>query len=211
MGSARNAAGRHPAPHGRESVELEETEPVARRGTALAFVRALPQRWQILVGVASIALTAGCVARFGLSGRAAVGSVFAAVLVLLSAIDLDTRLIPNVIVLPATAVLLAAQIALYPDRTLEWVLAALLAALFLFVPLLVVPTGMGMGDVRLAALMGAVLGKSVAAALLVGVLAGGLFAIGVLVREGAAARKKTIAYGPFLALGALVVLLLGGH
>ena len=70
---------------------------------------------------------------------------------------------------------------------------------------------MGMGDVKLAALLGAVLGTSVIAALFIGVLAGGLFAAGVLVREGRAARRKTIAYGPFLAFGALLVLLVGGH
>jgi leader peptidase (prepilin peptidase) / N-methyltransferase len=133
------------------------------------------------------------------------------VLVLLSAIDLDCRLIPNGIVLPALAVCLAAQIALFPDRTLEWILASFFAALVLFLPLLVVPTGMGMGDVKLAALLGAVLGKSVVAALFVGVLAGGLFAVGVLIREGSGARRKTIAYGPFLAFGGIVVLLAGGR
>jgi leader peptidase (prepilin peptidase)/N-methyltransferase len=159
----------------------------------------------------SVALAAACFARFGLTGRAVVGSFFAAVLVLLSAIDLDCRLIPNAIVLPALGICLAAQLALYPDHALEWVLASLFAALALFVPLLIVPTGMGMGDVKLAALLGAVLGTSVVAALFVGVLAGGLFAAGVLVREGRAARRKAIAYGPFLAFGGIVVLLAGGH
>src|SRR5262249_62310227 len=116
----------------------------------------------------------------------------------LTATDLEYRLIPNVIVLPATGVLLAAQIALYPDHTLEWILASLFAGLFFFVPLLIFPTGMGMGDVKLAALLGAVLGKSVAAAILVGLLAGAAYSIYVLVREGMSARKKAIAYGPFL-------------
>jgi leader peptidase (prepilin peptidase)/N-methyltransferase len=158
-----------------------------------------------------VALAAACFIRFGFSGRAVVGAVFAAVLVLLSAIDVDCRLIPNVIVLPATALLLAAQIGLYPNRAVEWVLASLLAALFLFLPLLVFPTGMGMGDIKLAALLGAVLGKSVAWAILVGLLAGGVFSIGVLIREGMSARKKAIAYGPFLALGGVIVLLAGGR
>jgi leader peptidase (prepilin peptidase) / N-methyltransferase len=173
--------------------------------------RALPRTWKVAVAVLSIALIAACFARFGLSGRAVVGSFFATVLVLLSAIDLDCRLIPNVIVLPALAICLAAQIALYPEHTLEWVLASFLAALALFVPLLVVPTGMGMGDVKLAALMGAVLGRSVIYALFVGALAGGIFALGVLIREGRGARGKAIAYGPFLAFGGVLVLLLGGH
>ena len=157
------------------------------------------------------ALAAACFVRFGLSGRGAVGAVFAAVLVLLSAIDLDCRLIPNVIVLPATALALIAQIALYPDRAIEWILASFLAALVLFLPLLVVPTGMGMGDVKLAALLGAVLGESVAAAIFIGFLAGAAFSISVLVREGMSARKKAFAYGPFLVLGGLVVLMAGGR
>jgi leader peptidase (prepilin peptidase)/N-methyltransferase len=156
-------------------------------------------------------LSAACFVRFGLSGRAVVGAFFVTVLVVVSAVDLDCRLIPNVIVVPAIAICLAAQIALYPEHTLEWILASLCAALALFLPLLVVPTGMGMGDVKLAALLGAVLGKSVVLALFIGILAGGLFAVVILVREGAAARRKTIAYGPFLAFGGIVVLLIGGH
>jgi leader peptidase (prepilin peptidase) / N-methyltransferase len=182
-----------------------------RGASALAFFRALPRTWQIGVGVLSAAVAAACFVRFGLSGRALVGAVFATVLVLLSAIDLDCRLIPNAIVLPATVLLLAGQIALYPSRTPEWVLASFLAALFLFLPLLVFPTGMGMGDVKLAALLGAVLGTSVALAILAGLVAGAIFSIGVLIREGMSARRKTIAYGPFLALGGVIVLLLGGH
>jgi leader peptidase (prepilin peptidase)/N-methyltransferase len=184
--------------------------PTAGAG-GLTYVRALPRTWQIAVGVTSLALAAICFVRFGVSGRAAVGAMFVTTLVLLSAIDLDCRLIPNVIVLPATGLALLAQIALFPDRAAEWVLASLLAALVLFVPLLIVPTGMGMGDVKLAALLGAVLGRSVAAAVFVGLVAGAVFSIGVLVREGLSARKKAIAYGPFLALGGVIALLAGGR
>jgi len=90
-------------------------------------------------------------------------------------------------------------------------LAALAAALFFFIPFLIYPAGMGMGDVKLAALLGAALGKSVAAAIAVGLLAGGAFALLVIAREGVGARKKAIPFGPFLALGGLVVLFLGGR
>jgi leader peptidase (prepilin peptidase) / N-methyltransferase len=189
-------------------MELSQTAP---RPGALDFLRALPRTSQTLVGLLSVALAAACFVRFGLSGRAAVGATFAVVLVVLSAIDLDCRLIPNVILLPTLAVLLVAQIALYPDRTVEWVVASLGAALFLFLPLLVIPTGMGMGDIKLAALLGAVLGSSVVTAVLIALLAGGIFSAAVLVREGFGARKKAIPYGPFLALGGVAVLLLGGQ
>ena len=175
------------------------------------MVRELPRRHRIAAGVAAAVLSAACVIRFGFEGRALVGAVFASTLALLTATDLDRRLIPNVVVLPATALVLALQIAFYPGQTLEWVLAALGAALFFFLPLLIVPTGMGMGDVKLAALLGAALGNSVLLGIFVGLGAGALFAIAVLVREGLSARKKAIAYGPFLALGGLVALFAGGH
>jgi len=174
------------------------------------IVRALPRTHLIAVGVASIVLSAACLARFGLEARTLIGAIFASTLALLTATDLDRRLIPNVVVLPATALVLALQIAFYPDQWVEWIVATLGAALFFFLPLLIVPTGMGMGDVKLAALLGAALGKSVILGLFVGLAAGALVAIAVLLREGLGARKKAIAYGPFLALGGLVALFAGG-
>ena len=176
-----------------------------------ALVSALPRNHRIAAAGASVALSLACLARFGLDARTLVGALFVCALVVLTATDLDRRLIPNAIVLPATALVLALQIALFPDQSLEWVLAALGAALFFFLPLLIVPTGMGMGDVKLVALLGAALGKSVVTGLFVGLAAGAVFSIVVLLREGLGARKKTIAYGPFLAFGGLVALFLGGH
>lgn len=181
------------------------------RLSAIAHIRALPRSWQIGVAGASVALVAGCLARFGLSAYAFVGVILSVSLVLLAAIDLDRRLLPDAIVVPALAAVLALQIAFYPDQTLEWVLAALLAALFFFVPLVVYPAGMGMGDVKLAALLGAALGKSVAAAIFAGLLAAAVVALIVLAREGLGARKKTIPFGPFLAFGGLVALFLAGR
>jgi leader peptidase (prepilin peptidase)/N-methyltransferase len=68
-----------------------------------------------------------------------------------------------------------------------------------------------MGDVKLAALLGAALGKSVVAAIFVGVLSAAVISLAILAREGLGARKKAIPYGPFLALGGVVVILLGGR
>jgi leader peptidase (prepilin peptidase)/N-methyltransferase len=176
-----------------------------------ALLRELSPRRQIAVATLGAVVAVACFARLGLGGRAVVGAMFAAVLVVLTAVDLDRRLIPNVIVLPAILFVLVAQIALFPGRTLEWVLASLGAALFFFVPLLVYPAGMGMGDVKLAALLGAALGKGVVAAIFAGLLVGAAFASLVLLREGLRSRKKTIAFGPFLAFGGLLVLFLGGR
>jgi leader peptidase (prepilin peptidase)/N-methyltransferase len=191
-------------------VELTDvSQPPAPGGWAV--VRGLPRAWQIAVAALSAILALGCLVRFGFSGRALIGALFAAALVLLTATDLQRRLIPNVIVLPALAFVLTAQIVFFPGRTLEWIVATLGAALFFFIPALIFPAGMGMGDVKLAALLGAALGHSVIGAILAGLLAGAAFSVVVLVREGMSARKKAIAYGPFLAFGGVLVLLLGGR
>jgi leader peptidase (prepilin peptidase)/N-methyltransferase len=167
------------------------------------------QRLVVLYGGALLAIAS--VVRFGFSGHALVGVIFAPTLLLLAAIDLDRRLIPDAIVLPALGAILVLQVAFHPDHTLEWVLASLGAALFFFIPMLIYPAGMGMGDVKLAALLGAALGKSVTVAIAVALFAGGIGALLVLGREGIGARKKAIAFGPFLAAGGLVVFFLGGH
>jgi leader peptidase (prepilin peptidase) / N-methyltransferase len=184
---------------------------VQPRLSIIAHVRALPRRRQLAVACASIVLAAGCFARFGLTAHAFVGAILAVALALLTAIDLDRRLLPDAIVLSTLAVVLILQLAFYPDHALEWVLATLAAALFFFVPWLVYPAGMGLGDVKLAALLGAALGKSVAAAILAGLFAAAAVALVVLAREGLGARKKTIPFGPFLAFGGLLVLFLGGR
>jgi leader peptidase (prepilin peptidase)/N-methyltransferase len=130
------------------------------------------------------------------------------VLVVLAAIDLERRIIPNRIVLPAVVLILAAQITLSPDRALEWTAASLGAALFLLLPLLVYPSGMGMGDVKLALLLGAGLGWAIVPALVAGLFAAFIVALVVLVRGGLAARKTALPFGPFLVLGALFGLFL---
>jgi len=184
---------------------------VQHRPSAREHLRSLPYNQRLVIGGASAVLVVGSFIRFGLSGHALVGAILAPTLVLLAAIDLDRRLIPDVIVLPALAAVLILQIAFYPEHTLEWVLAMIGAALFLFIPMLISPAAMGMGDVKLAALLGAALGKSVVAALFVGLLAGGAYGLVVFAREGLAARRKAIAFGPFLAFGGLVILFFGGH
>lgn len=132
---------------------------------------------------------------------------FVAVLVVLSVIDVRTRRLPNRIVLPAAGLVLAAQIAIAPDRALEWTLGALSAFAFLLAAALLNPAGLGMGDVKLALLLGAALGWAVFAALLIGLAAGALAGAVMIVRNGwTAGRKATFPLGPFLALGGLAAL-----
>ena len=152
-------------------------------------------------------LVAGCVLAFGLTADAAVAAAFCAVLVAVSAIDLEHRIIPNRIVVPAAALALVAQTALHPS--LEWTVGAVGASGFLFAAALAYPKGMGMGDVKLALLMGAVLGRTVSVALMAGMLAAMVPSVFLFARHGKAARKMGIPFGPFLAVGSAVALFWG--
>ena len=160
-----------------------------------------------LVELVTALLIGACVLAFGLTGEAAVAALFCAALVAVSVTDLERKVIPNRIVLPAAAIVLAAQTALHPSP--EWALGAFGAALFLFIAALAYPAGMGMGDVKLALLLGAMLGRTVPVAMMIAMLSALVPATVLLVRHGSAARKMAIPFGPFLALGGLVALFAG--
>ena len=128
-------------------------------------------------------------------------------LVLVSAADLRRRLIPNRVLLPAWAFTLAANTSLHPDRALEWFGWSLGAGAFFLVAARLLHGGLGMGDVKLIAFLGALLGSGVLPALVVGTSAGAVGAAVILLRHGGAGRKRTMPYGPFIAFGALAMLL----
>jgi leader peptidase (prepilin peptidase)/N-methyltransferase len=152
-------------------------------------------------------LIAGCVLAFGLTVEAVIASFFCAVLVAISAIDLEHRIIPNRIVLPATAVVLVANT--LRDPSIEWLAAGAAAFTFLLVAALIYPAGMGMGDVKLAALMGVALGRTVPVALMAGMVAALIPSFVLFARHGSKARKMGIPFGPFLAIGSVVALFWG--
>ncbi len=159
------------------------------------------------VELASGLLVSGSFWKFGFSGTAAVAAFFCLALVAVSATDIEHRIIPNRIVLPAAAIVLAANTALHPSP--RWAIAAFGASGFLFAAALAYPKGMGMGDVKLALLMGAALGKTVPVALMIGVVATLAPSVYLLARHGGAARKMGVPFGPFLALGSVVALFAG--
>jgi leader peptidase (prepilin peptidase)/N-methyltransferase len=167
---------------------------------------AIPVRYPA-VELATALLVAACALRFGLSWDTLVASFFCASLVAVSATDLEHRIIPNRIVLPAAALVLAAQTILHPSP--EWALGALGASGFLLVAAIAYPAGMGMGDVKLALLLGAMTGSAVPVALMVGMLAALVPSAVLLARHGSKARKMGIPFGPFLALGGAVALFAG--
>jgi leader peptidase (prepilin peptidase)/N-methyltransferase len=166
----------------------------------------IPIRYPAVELVAGV-LFAGSFWRFGLTGTAAVAAFFCLTLVAVSATDLEHRIIPNRIVVPAGLIVLAANSALHPSP--RYAIAAFGASGFLLAAALAYPAGMGMGDVKLAFLMGAALGSSVTVALFVGMLAAMVPGVYLLIRHGQAARKMGIPFGPFLALGSVVGLFAG--
>jgi leader peptidase (prepilin peptidase)/N-methyltransferase len=134
---------------------------------------------------------------------------FVACLIALAGIDLDHRLLPNRIVYPMAAWGLIASVLVATGDLPEHLIAGAAAFTFLLVAALVYPAGMGMGDVKLAGVMGLYLGLSIAPALLVSFLTGTVVGLGIIAREGAGARKKAVPFGVFLALGGLVGVLAG--
>ena len=138
------------------------------------------------------------------------GLVLVGILVPIALIDLEYRVIPNKITVPAAVAAVAIGLALNPSGVPEQLIAGAAAGGFLLVFALLYPRGMGMGDVKLAAVLGLYLGRSVAVAVLVAVLAGTIVGGLIMARLGVAkGRKMAVPFGPFLAAGGVVALLAG--
>jgi len=140
----------------------------------------------------------------------ALGIVLVTVLVVVTLTDLDHRLIPNKITYPAVPLAIVIGLALDADGVPEQLIAGLAAFAFFFLAALAYPRGMGMGDVKLAGVMGLYLGRAVAPAifiaLITGVLVGGVIMARIGVAKG---RKQHVPFGPFLAFGGVVAVLCG--
>jgi leader peptidase (prepilin peptidase) / N-methyltransferase len=162
-------------------------------------------RWVALAGAA--ALVAACFAVFGATVEAVVDAAACLVLVAVTVTDLERRIIPNRIIVPALAVALVVQTV--RDPSVEWVLGMLGAGGFFLVAALVYPAGMGMGDVKMAAFIGAWLGRDAVVALFLGSLIACIPAIALLVTKGGKARKIGLPFAPFLAAGAVLALFWG--
>jgi leader peptidase (prepilin peptidase)/N-methyltransferase len=134
---------------------------------------------------------------------------FAAMLIAVASIDLEHRIVPNRILLPMAVWGVGAAAVIRPEALPEALIAAGAAFLALLLAALAYPGGMGMGDVKLAGVMGLYLGAAVAPALLTAFLLGSVVGVAIVARHGAAARKKGVPFAPFMALGGLVGLLAG--
>ncbi len=146
---------------------------------------------------------------FGLSIQAFSGIVLCSVLIAVSFIDIEFRIIPNLMVLPFTLVGLALSILLNLDRW--WLPLAFCAGAFTFMLIihLIYPRGMGMGDVKLSLMIGAFLVKNVIAGLFLGFLIGAIFGIAVIIKKRK--MRQTIPFGPFISLGSITALFWGDN
>jgi leader peptidase (prepilin peptidase)/N-methyltransferase len=166
----------------------------------------IPPR-DLAIELATALLLVGCVLAFGLTVRAAAAGIACAALVVVTATDVERRIVPNRVVLPAAGAVLVLNTVWHPSPV--WAIGAIGAAGFLFLAALVYPGGMGMGDVKLALLIGALLGRTTPVGIMLGLFLALVPSIVLLARHGASARKLGIPFAPFLAAGAVVALFAG--
>jgi leader peptidase (prepilin peptidase)/N-methyltransferase len=201
---------RSECPHCHEQIAARDNIPllsfVLLRGRCRSCHEKISWRYPA-VELLTAVLAVACVVAFGVSLHALAAAIFCAALVAISATDVERMIVPNRIVLPAAAVVLALQLASHPS--LEWPVAGLGAALFLFIAALAYPRGMGMGDVKLALLLGVAVGWAVPVALMGGMIAALIPSVVLLAKYGSKARKHAIPFAPFLALGGVAALFAG--
>jgi leader peptidase (prepilin peptidase)/N-methyltransferase len=166
----------------------------------------IPPR-DLAIELTTALLLVGCVLEFGLTARALSAAIGCAALVVATATDLERRIVPNRVVLPAAAAVLVLQTVFYPSP--QWALGAVGAAGFLFLAALAYPGGMGMGDVKLVFLIGALLGKTTPVGIMLGLLLALIPSVVLIARHGSGARRLAIPFAPFLAAGAVIALFAG--
>ncbi len=163
-----------------------------------------PTPLRVLAAVSGAALAVVCFVVLHPVSDAIVGALGCAVLVAVTVTDLESRRIPNRIVIPAAVAAVAARTAIDPSA--RWALGSVVCGGLLLVLALVYPAGLGMGDVKLALFLGAWLGWYGLLAIVLGVLSGFVPALLLLVTRG---RRSALPYAPFLAIGAVAALLAG--
>lgn len=163
-----------------------------------------------LVEALTAALCVGAVLAYHSAAGIALGIALILIVVPAALIDLEHRVIPNRLTALGAVLAIVLGTALDPAGEPERLIAGAAAAGFLLLAALAYPGGMGMGDVKLAGVMGLFLGRAVAPAILIALLAGVLFGALVIARKGAhEGRKTAIPFGPFLTFGALVAVFAG--
>jgi leader peptidase (prepilin peptidase)/N-methyltransferase len=183
---------------------------LALRGRCHCCGAAISARYP-LVELATAGLYAAVVATQDDAVRIVLGLLLVTALVPITLIDLDHRIIPNRITGPAAIAAVLAIAALDLDFLPEALIAGAAGGGFFLIAALLYPRGMGMGDVKLAGVLGLYLGRAVAAAILIALVAGVALGAAIVARKGAEGRKTAVPFGPFLALGGMVAFFVGNE
>ena len=179
------------------------------RGRCRSCHSAISARYPVVEAVTAALLVAVVLAK-GADSDAWLGLAFVILLVPVTLIDLDHRIIPNTLMLIGTVVSIVLLLLTDPGALSEHLIAAAAAGGFLLIAALAYPAGMGMGDVKLAAVMGLFLGRNVGPAMLIALLTGSVVGAAIIAKKGAKEGRKTaIPFGPYLAFGGLVGLFAG--
>jgi leader peptidase (prepilin peptidase)/N-methyltransferase len=189
-----------------------QTEPVSeeKASTRRPLKELLPAgNVLMLVVIASAALVVASFGQYGLHGRALVGAVFCPALVLLAAIDMKHKLLPNEIILAASVAVGVIVAASTPGAFLTHLAAGAALGGFFFLFGAFFAGSLGMGDAKLGFLLGLALGWKTFGATLIAFAGLLLAALYILGTRGVSARKDAIPFGPFLALGGILAFFLG--
>jgi leader peptidase (prepilin peptidase)/N-methyltransferase len=166
----------------------------------------IPPR-DVAIELTTALLLVACVLAFGLTLRTAAAAIACGTFVVVTATDIERRIVPNRVVLPAALAVLVLDTVWHPSPV--WAIGAFGLAGFLFLVALAYPGGMGMGDVKLALLIGAVLGRTTPVGFMLALLLSLVPTVFLIARHGRGARKLAIPFAPFLAAGAVITLFAG--
>jgi leader peptidase (prepilin peptidase) / N-methyltransferase len=180
------------------------------RGRCRSCGAPISPRYPIIEALTGVLYALVAWARWDDASGIALGIVLVTALIPIALIDFEYRIIPNRITGPAAIVAILIGVVLDQDYVVEQLIAGAAAGGFFFLALLAYPKGMGMGDVKLAGMMGLFLGRAVGLAVLVGLVAGVIVGSVIMARLGVkAGRKQAVPFGPFLVLGGLVAIFAG--
>ena len=201
-------------PHCEHPVRPYDNVPVVSwlvlRGRCRDCDEPVSRRYPLVEALTGLLFAAVVAVHFENTAQIVLGLVLVAFLIPLTLIDLDLRLLPDRLTLPAAVLAIVLGTALDPDGEVQRLIAGGAAGLFFFVAWYVKPGGMGFGDVKLVAVMGLFLGRGVVVAVFTALIAGVLVGAMIMRRKGVAEGRKTaVPFGPFLALGGVVALLAG--
>jgi leader peptidase (prepilin peptidase)/N-methyltransferase len=180
------------------------------RGRCRSCKAPISPRYPLVEAVTGLLWALVTWARWDDASGIALGIVLVTALIPIALIDYDHRIIPNRITGPAAIVAIVLGLALDMDFVVEQLIAGAAAGGFFLLAAIAYPRGMGMGDVKLAGVMGLYLGRAVGLAVLVGLVAGVVVGAAIMARVGAREGRKTaIPFGPFLALGGVIAVFAG--